>query len=54
MDNNIEQFEQDEDVSYLLSKTSVNLPGNVSVSDLGVSIDDRLQFLIAKKSNMVG
>lgn len=54
IDNDVQEFEQDEDVASLLSKTVVKLPDNVSVSDLGISIDDRLQFLISKKSNIAG
>lgn len=52
-DLNNEQ-EQDEDVRSLLSKTIVNLPDNISVSDLGVSIDERVQSLTLTKSAMLG
>ncbi|MDE6350746.1 MAG: hypothetical protein K2K67_07065 [Treponemataceae bacterium] len=51
--DSVQEFERDEDVEYLLSKTSVNLPDNVSVSDLGMSVDERVQFLVSAKSSML-
>ena len=51
--NSVQEFGRDEDVEYLLSKTSVNLPDNVSVSDLGMSVDERVQFLVSAKSSML-